>query len=253
MDSLASLLPGLDAVAHRAGEIAKDARANLVREFKPDRSVVTNGDRLVETYLREALVDLVPGSTVWGEEFGFADEGPGGLWVVDPIDGTSNYAYGSPLWGVSIALIRGDAVVLSAVNLPDLRECYLSAKEHGVTVNGARLDPIPPGPIAPTEPVGYSDYVIKAFPRALLPGKMRCAGAFVVDGTFVLRQRLRGLVGLSEKLYDMAGCVLMGLELGADVRYADGRPLDIEVLKVDRKIAAPWVVFPKDSGFLLQV
>ena len=69
----------------------------------------------------------------------------------------------------------------------------------------------------------------------------------------MLRQRLRGLVGLSEKLYDIAACVLMGQELGADVRYADGRPFDVGALKADRKIAAPWVIFPRDSGFVLKV
>ncbi len=233
--------------------MAQNARRSLAREFKPDGSVVTNGDRLVETYLREVLVELVPSTTVWGEEFGHAEEGSGGLWVVDPIDGTSNYACGSPLWGVSIALVRGDSVVLGVVNLPDLGECFLGAKGHGVTVDGEPMLPIPAGQIGDAEPVGYSDYVIKAFPRDALPGKMRCAGAFVVDGTFVLRQRLRGLVGLSEKLYDIAACVLMAQELGADVRYADGRPFDIEALKEDRKIASPWVIFPRDSGFVLKV
>lgn len=224
----------------------------MVRELKPDGSIVTNGDREVETYLRGDLATLVEHSTFWGEEFGFAEQGSGGLWVLDPIDGTSNYSYGSPLWGVSIALIVGDRIEAGAVMLPDLDELYLCARGGGVTVNGEPLAPIPPGPIEASELVSYSDYVVKACPRNALPGKMRCSGAFVVDGTFVLRQRLRGLIGLSEKLYDMAACALMAEELGADVRYADGRPLDIGALKVDRKIAAPWLIFPRDTGFLLE-
>lgn len=222
-----------------------------MRERKPDGSVVTNGDRLVETFLREALTFAAPGSTVWGEEFGHAEEGDGGLWVVDPIDGTSNYACGSPLWGISIALIVGDEIVAGAVNLPDLGELYLCEKGGGVTVNGQALDAIPPGEVQRGDLVGYSDYVVRAFTREALPGKMRCAGAFVVDGTFVLQQRLRGLVGLSEKLYDMAACALMAQELGADVRYANGEPLEMAVLKKDRKIAQPWVIFPADSGIRL--
>lgn len=249
----AALLQGLECAARRGGAIAQDARLHMVRDLKPDGSMVTNGDREVETYLRGELATLVEDSTFWGEEFGFAEEGSGGLWVIDPIDGTSNYSYGSPLWGVSIAWIVGDRIEAGAVMLPDLDELYLCVRGHGVTVNDAPLPPIPPGRIATSELVSYSDYVVKACPRGDLPGKMRCSGAFVVDGTFVLRQRLRGLIGLSEKLYDMAACALMAQELGADVRYADGRPLDIGALKADRKIAKPWLIFPSGSGFLLGV
>lgn len=241
----------LERATRAAGKIAFEARETLVRERKPDGSVVTNGDRLVETFLREALTFAAPGSTVWGEEFGHAEEGDGGLWVVDPIDGTSNYACGSPLWGISIALIVGDEIVAGAVNLPDLGEMYLCERGGGVTVNGEPLDPIPPGVVQRGDLVGYSDYVVREFTREQLPGKMRCAGAFVVDGTFVLRQRLRALIGLSEKLYDMAACVLMAQELGADVRYANGDPLEMATLKKDRKIAQPWVIFPAESGFRL--
>ena len=245
------MLARLERASRAAGKIALEARETLVQDRKPDGSVVTNGDRLVETFLREALTLAAPGSTVWGEEFGHAEEGDGGLWVVDPIDGTSNYAYGSPLWGISIALIVGQKIVAGAVNLPDLGELYLCELGGGVSVNGEPLEAIPPGPVLPFELVGYSDYVVRARPRESLPGKMRCAGAFVVDGTFVLRQRLRGLIGLSEKLYDMAACVLMAEELGADVRYADGRPLNMATLKKDRKIAQPWIIFPRDSGVVL--
>jgi fructose-1,6-bisphosphatase/inositol monophosphatase family enzyme len=80
---------------------------------------------------------------------------------------------------------------------------------------------------------------------------MRCTGAFVVEGAFVLQQRFRGLVGLREKLYDVAPCVLMALELGADVRYADGSPFLLEELKTDVHITEPWLIFPADSGFFL--
>jgi len=112
---LAQLLPKLGDIVSEAGRIAQQARTEPKREIKPDGSIVTNGDRLVEQFLRAELTHLVPGSKVWGEEFGHSAEGEGGLWLVDPVDGTTNYAYGSPLWGVSVALLRGSSLKLGAV------------------------------------------------------------------------------------------------------------------------------------------
>src|SRR5476651_1395210 len=114
------LLAEIASIARRAGEIALESRKTLVRELKPDGSIVTNGDRSVETFLRPALTDAVANSTVWGEEFGFEEEGPGGWWLVDPVDGTTNYAFGGPYWGVSIGLVIKDRLQLGVIVLPDL-------------------------------------------------------------------------------------------------------------------------------------
>lgn len=229
--------------------MAQEARLDMKRELKPDGSVVTNGDRIVEQFLRYELTHLVPDSKVWGEEYGHSDEGECGLWLVDPVDGTTNYSFGSPLWGVSIAFMRGKDLELGAVALPDLSEIYLSAKGEGVVCNGDPLAPIPPGPIRDEELISYSDRL--RVRHGNLPGKMRHAGAFVIDGCFVAKQRYRGLIGVREKLYDIAACVLFGLELGAEIRYADGSALDLEELKKETKIAKPWIMFPRDTGFSL--
>ncbi len=220
----------------------------MKRSFKPDGSVVTNGDREVETFLRSELPRIIPDATIWGEEYGFDEEGPGGLWVVDPVDGTSNYAVGSPLWGVSIGLVRGDQIVAGVVALPDLNEVYVVSLGGGVTVNDRPLPPIPAGPVLKHELVGYCESVSR-FGYAI-PGRQRCSGAFVVEGAWVATQRFRGIVGVREKLYDVAPCILMGQELGGDVRYTDGTPLDMAELKKGGKIQKPWVIFPADTGFI---
>src|SRR6187431_648871 len=116
----------LESIARQAGKIAQDARRESTRELKPDGSIVTNGDRLVEEFLRRELPKVV-NAPIWGEEYGYAEEDPNGVWAVDPVDGTTNYAFGSPLWGVSIALVKGDEVELGAVFLPDLNEMYLAS------------------------------------------------------------------------------------------------------------------------------
>jgi myo-inositol-1(or 4)-monophosphatase len=245
------LLTELERIVRQAGRIAQGARKDLGLRLKPGGSIVTNGDIAVEEFLRPQLTALIEGTTVWGEELGCEEEGPGGLWLVDPVDGTSNFAFGSPLWGVSVGLVRGDRIELGCVFLPDLDEMYLASCGGGATLNRVPLSPIPPGPVEAHQLVSYCESVQRATKGQRLPGKMRYSGAFVIDGAFTVMQRYRGLIGIREKLYDIAPCVLMALELGADVRYADGRPFALEELKQDVTIVSPWLIFPSNSGFVL--
>jgi myo-inositol-1(or 4)-monophosphatase len=245
-----ALLPPLQELVRQAGDLAIKTRQYLTRQLKGDGSIVTNADELVENFLRTELTKLLPGSTVWGEEFGFSAPGESGLWLVDPIDGTSNFSFGSPLWGVSVGFYNRGYIEMGCVFLPDLDELYSAVRGNGVTFNGTKLPRIPAGAVRPEELVSYyGEKVLKAIPNP--PGKMRCAGAFVVDGCFVASQRYRGLIGIREKLYDIAPCVLFGEELCADIRYADGQPFRLDKLLKDEKIEKPWIIFPSQSGFVL--
>lgn len=244
------LLASLGAIVHEAGALAVQMRkAGLSRELKADGSIVTPIDVAVEVLLRKSLTELYPDTNVWGEELGFEDEGEGGLWLVDPIDGTSNFSYGGPLWGISVALVRQSQLELGAIFLPDLGETYLAERGRGAFLNGSAISPIAPGPVRPEEIVAYDERLLRMYDREQLPGKMRCCGAFVVEGTFVVKQRWRGLIGYREKLYDAAASILLALEVGAEVRYVDGSPFVIGDLICDAKIEKPWMIFPAESGF----
>lgn len=250
MIDLPALRRDLEKIVVEAGKLAQECRVTDFKvESKPDGSVVTNGDRAVETFLRQELTELVPGTTVWGEEFGWSEPGPNGIWLVDPIDGTTNYSLGSPLWGISVALSVNGKLVLGAVALPDLNEVLMGAAGHGVTLNGAAVKALCPGRITDRDLLGYCETVVQHSNGIRWPGRQRCAGAFVIEGCFVATGRYRGLVGMREKLYDVAGSVLIAEELGAEVRYASGEPFEIEPLLADRKINKLWVIFPRDSGF----
>jgi myo-inositol-1(or 4)-monophosphatase len=239
-------------IVRQAGAVAQNSRLRLQPELKADGSIVTNGDRDVELWLRAELGSFAPGTTVWGEEFGHEPAGPEGLWLIDPIDGTSNYTYGSPLWGVSVALAKDGRILIGAVFLPDLNELYIAEAGEGAYLNDKRLAPIPHGPIKDHELVSYSDWLLRNHTNFSPPGKMRLSGAFVIDGTYTATQRFRGLVGERERLYDVAACVLIGLECDADVRYANGDPFDVEKLCEPKQINQPWVVFPRGSEYFYQ-
>ncbi len=252
MSAESALLDDLVALTRQAGKIAQEARTTLERELKPDGSIVSNGDKRVEEFLRPKLEALVPGTCVYGEEFGNDGVGPNGMWAVDPVDGTSNFVFGSPLWGVSVGLIQKNEIVAGAVFLPDLDEMYAAYKGLGASCNGRRLPPVPAGPILPTELMSYNDTLLRAHPGHPWPGKMRCSGAFVIDAMWVAQQRFRGLIGIRGKLYDVAASALINQELGTDVSYIDGSSFDVSELTSGVTIPMPYSFLPMGAGPLMR-
>jgi myo-inositol-1(or 4)-monophosphatase len=251
MGEPSSLLNALGELATRAGRMAQEERRRLTLELKPDGSIVTNADRGVELFLREELPKLVPDTGIWGEEFEWDPAGVNGAWAVDPVDGTSNFSYGGLIWGTSVGLMQGGDCVLAAIYLPDIDELYVGERSKGAWLNGRPLPLIPPGKILDQELVSFDDALLKRFPKARVPGKMRCYGAFVADAMFTACQRFRGMVGRREKLYDIAASVAILRELDAEIRYADGDKFDLAGLCAGEKVTKPWLMFPRENGFYL--
>lgn len=227
----------------RAGRLAQSCRQSLDQELKGDGSIVTRADKEVEAFLKTELQAQIPAG-FFGEEFAPEEPNTNGQWVCDPIDGTSNFAFGGPLWGISIGLMVEGTCVLGGIHLADLGETYTAEVGCGVLLNGERLPPIPPGPIEPHQLMCFCDDVLRLVPRQSIPGKMRCPGAMVIAGAFFATQRYRGCIGLREKLYDMAPCVLFARELGGFAGYMDGSDLDLSVLQTGASISRPWLLVP---------
>src|SRR5579862_6925127 len=250
MPEPADLVRTLAPIVREAGSMALKSQKGTSRAIKPDGSIVTPADRQVEEFLRQELLNLVPNAGVCGEEMGSSHEKEAGLWCIDPIDGTSNYAFGSPIWGVSVGLIRGEETLLGLLFFPSLDEMYTGALGEGAYLNGQRLDQISPGKIRPEELISCPDRIVRMYPSEDFPGKMRHSGAFVADAASTVSQRVRGLIGVREKLYDVAASLCIAQEVGADIRYADGSPLLLEPLKQPKsRLEKAWIIFPRDSGF----
>jgi fructose-1,6-bisphosphatase/inositol monophosphatase family enzyme len=145
-----------------------------------------------------------------------------------------------------VALQDDQGLRLGGIALPELGFMLLSERGQGAFWNGEALPPIPAGEVLSAELLSVND---SAFRRLSgdLPGKLRLSGAFVIDGAFTVKQWFRGLVGMNEKLYDVASSVLAARELGADVRYLNGEPWSEGDLLDDKKIAAPWGILPRGS------
>lgn len=246
-----ALLDQVVAWVNEAAQIALETKADLGVKLKSDGSLVTHADTRIERFFRERLSDALPGSTIWGEEEGYREPGKGGLWAVDPIDGTSNYRFGSPHWGISVGLILENQVQVGVIAMPDLGKVYSGATGHGAFVNGRPMAPIAPGPIQSVELVSYGDLTVSRYGSDRLPGKMRYLGAFVADSTMFLEGVYRAMLSDKAALYDAAATICMANELGADVRYADGSPLDLNQLLNVRPFPKAVAFLPPESGFIL--
>lgn len=223
------LLEGLD----RAHEI--DAKAGT--EF------VTEMDRAAEALLLDRITATYPDDRVAAEESGWREGGSGRTWYVDPLDGTTNYAHGYPLWSVSIACAEGEEVVAGGVYAPYLDELYLAVRGGGATLERPAhgtcraLEPRPQReltsallatgfPYRRDEVVDRNARLAAAFLRAHCHG-VRRGGSAAVDLCHVAAGKLDGYWEFRLRPWDTAAGTLIAREAGARVTGFEGERLPL--------------------------
>ncbi|MEM5478004.1 inositol monophosphatase [Pacificibacter sp. AS14] len=126
-------------IAAQAEIVARDFFARrdvLILEQKSPTDFVTDADRAVERCIRLEIAKSFPNDFVVGEELG-GQEGQS-YWLVDPIDGTSNFLSGLPLWAISIAYIENGHPIFGLVSIPMLNRCLLGGQAFGLQDLGRR-------------------------------------------------------------------------------------------------------------------
>ena len=126
-----------EAVAREAGALLKQnfGRTQHV-ELKGRINLVTEMDRRSEELIVRRLKAEFPGDDIWAEEGGGGRSGAERVWVVDPLDGTTNYAHEYPVFAVSIALQAGGRSVVGVVYNPLLDDVYSARRGGGARLNG---------------------------------------------------------------------------------------------------------------------
>ncbi len=228
-------------IVREQGEFASSTPLRQEINIKGDGSVVTGTDVAVERAFRLSLPVLAPGSAFWGEELGWELPSERGIWLVDPIDGTSNYASGNPLWGISVAFQDSEGLLLGCIVLPELGIELCAERGKGAFWNGERLPVLEPTQTLPHELISVNDSALRLMDEKVT-GKPRLCGAFVVDGAFTVRRWFKSLYGMNEKLYDVAATVLAAREIGMDARYCNGSDWNEADLVTDKNIAKPWQI-----------
>ena len=135
---IATLRALAERVAREAGEMAASARdrASGVSTKSTGTDMVTEHDRASERLIVARIEEQRPDDSIVGEE-GADRLGPSGIrWLVDPIDGTTNFLYGLPGWAVSIAAVDDDGTLAGAVYVPATHELFSAGRGEGATCNG---------------------------------------------------------------------------------------------------------------------
>ncbi|TFB17169.1 inositol monophosphatase [Microbacterium sp. 3H14] len=224
-------------IAREAGDLARRRRQEGVRLAATKSTladIVTEADREVEALIRDSLRAARAEDGFLGEESG-AEVGTSGItWVVDPIDGTVNYAYGIPAYNVSIAAVRGEPdpesweALAAAVNAPALGEIFTAALGHGAWSDGARLSvtaETPAGALLgtgfgydPATHEGDLATVARVMPMAR---DVRRMGAAALDLAYVAAGRLDGYFERGLRPWDHAAGGLLVSEAGGVVSRTD--------------------------------
>ncbi|MFK3676505.1 inositol monophosphatase family protein [Microbacterium sp. NPDC090218] len=220
-------------IAREAGELARVRRHEGVRLAATKSSladIVTEADREVEALIRERLRAARNDDGFLGEESG-AEVGTSGItWVVDPIDGTVNYAYGIPAYNVSIAAVRGEPhpdsweALAAAVNAPALGETFTAALGHGAWSDGVRLavtEETPAGALLGTgfgyDPATHEGDLATVGRVMPMARDVRRMGAAALDLAYVAAGRLDGYFERGLRPWDHAAGALLVSEAGGVV------------------------------------
>lgn len=130
-------------IARVAGALALKhfkARDRLVIESKENlHDVVSAADREVEELIRSRIAAGFSGDGVLGEEYGLTAGESEYIWVIDPIDGTIPFVAGMPSWCVSIAVLKGEHIVVGVIYAPCVDELYAAGEGLGAALNGRTL------------------------------------------------------------------------------------------------------------------
>jgi myo-inositol-1(or 4)-monophosphatase len=126
-------------VAREGGQAALDGRGATALDVTTKSTatdLVTALDRRAEAAVVTKLAELRPSDAVVGEEGTHRPGSSGISWLVDPIDGTTNFVYGVPQWSTSVAAVDADGTVAGAVYVPEMGELFAAARGRGATLNG---------------------------------------------------------------------------------------------------------------------
>jgi len=218
-------------IALEAGDLARRRRAegvSIAASKSTLADIVTEADREVEALVRSRLAAERPGDGFLGEESDASDGTTGITWVVDPIDGTVNYASGMPSYAVSIAAVRGADRLAGVVRTPVLGETFVAARGEGafVEAGGARhrvrvSSEYPAGALIATG-FGYDPAThagdIETVQRVMpLARDVRRIGAAAIDLGYVAAGRLDAFFERGLKPWDMAAGALIVAEAGGAV------------------------------------
>lgn len=204
-----------------------------VREKGARADLVTDADGASERLILERLRKEFPSSTILGEETGAHAGSSEERWIVDPLDGTTNFAHGYPPFCVSIGYERGGVLCAGVVYAPFFDECFAAEAGSGARLNDAPIAVSTVGSVSAAllctgfRPADYARNGRNFEGMSQHAQAVRRDGSAALDLAYVASGRFDGFWELDLSAWDVAAGALLVSEAGGSVTAVDGSALDL--------------------------
>lgn len=225
----------LESLLNDAGKLAMSFPPRMSGRLKgtDPNQVVTYADIAIGDQIRRHIRTAYPDDGLIDEESGAVPGTSPVTWIVDPIDGTSNFAVGSPLFGVMVGVLVHDEPVAGGVALPAFAETYVAEAGRGAYLDGTRLEIQADGDLA-QQLVAYGMDVhpdeIALDCRILSSVSIRCRGIRMSNSIFDCMMVAKGAYGAfmhrRNRIWDCVAAQVVVREAGGTFSAMDGRPID---------------------------
>jgi myo-inositol-1(or 4)-monophosphatase len=238
---LASELKVAIEAVHAAGEVLREGfgRHQSIR-YKGEVDLVTEVDERAEQAIKELVRGRSPRYGVLAEESGQFSGEENVRWIVDPLDGTTNYVHGLPIFSVSVALEKAGEIVLGVVYDPLRDETFVAERGRGASLNGRGLRVSETGDLDRALLVTGFPYdrgaiaaTLELFGRFVAVSQsIRCLGSAALDLCYVAAGRLDGYYERGVYEWDIAAGALMVEEAGGTVTDYTGYQLGADTREI---------------------
>ena len=230
-------VPAMAEIAREAGALLMGYFHRRVKvEYKGDVDLVTEADRASEALITKRIRERWPAHNIMGEEGTRTEQGSEYRWYVDPLDGTTNFAHGYPVFCVSLGLEHKDERVAAVIFDPTRDEMFTAEKGGGAFLNGQPIRVSTVGNLAeclvatgfPSHKRHKNPNIFFYHPITLKTHGVRRAGSAALDLCDVACGRFDGFWEFNLNPWDTAAGVLIVQEAGGRVTRFDGQPFHID-------------------------
>jgi myo-inositol-1(or 4)-monophosphatase len=212
-------------VANEAAAMVAENMGDVTARHKLDGSLVTEIDERSDRLIARRIATAYPDHNVLSEEQSTTfDPTYDFTWVVDPIDGTTNFARGLSIWGVSIGLLAGRYPVVGVLAFPLLREIFYAAQGLGAFHNDRRIRSTDIA-IPESEQLIVTCTRTRKYHRLNSPLKVRILGSAAYDLAKVADGTALACIEATPKIWDLAAAAVILQEAGATLQTLAGAPL----------------------------
>ncbi len=236
---MAELKDVLLEATHKAGAVISEyfqGTFNIESKESGINNLVTEVDKLSEKVIIETIRSYYPEHSIISEEIGELMKDSAYSWIIDPIDGTVNFAHGIPICCVSIAVKHGEDLILGAVYNPMMNELFFAEKGKGAFLNDkpihvSKKDDFNKACLVTGFPYKWpktKEHPIKVFERFIMAGlPVRRLGSAAIDLCWVACGRFDGFWEYNLSSWDVAAGYLIITEAGGTVTDFQGDPYNV--------------------------